>query len=354
MMIERKWLFWVASLIALFWALHLVESILLPFIAGLILAYFLDPIVDKLETWRIPRMIGTILVIGLFIFSFIAVLILIVPLIIGQISGFGAKLPTYVQQLQNLITDQNKEWLQNLIGEKLPDVSKNVGEIVSKAVAWLTTFLQGLVTGGAAILSLFSLLVVTPVVAFYLLYDWDKIISAVDSWIPTRNRDDVRGIARDIDRALSGFIRGQAMVCLSLGLFYGIALTFAKLPYGFAIGLITGLLSFIPYVGSMTGLLLSLGVAIVSFYPNWASISLIAAIFAIGQFLEGNILSPKFVGESVGLHPVWLMFALLAFGSLFGFTGLLLAVPMAAIVGVLSRYALSKYLESSLFKGDVS
>jgi predicted PurR-regulated permease PerM len=338
MIVERKWLFWAAGLFILFWMLHLVAGILLPFIAGLILAYFLDPVVDKLQSWRIPRMVGTILVIGLFIFSFVTILILIVPLIIGQISDFAAKLPTYVQQLQNLVTDQNKEWLQKIIGEKLPDVSKNVGENVSKTVA---------------ILSVFSLLVITPVVAFYLLYDWDRMVTSIDSWIPTHNREEVRGIARDIDKALSGFLRGQALVCITLGLFYGIALSFVKLPYGFAIGLITGLLSFIPYVGSMTGLMLSLGVAIVSFYPNWISIGIVAAIFAVGQFLEGNILSPKLVGESVGLHPVWLIFALLAFGSLFGFTGLLLAVPMAAIVGVLARFMLVKYLKSSIFKGDV-
>jgi predicted PurR-regulated permease PerM len=353
-MTEKKALIWIAGFALLCGALYLVQSVLLPFAAGLILAYFLDPLVDKLETWKVPRMVGTILVIGLFTLAFVSVLVLLVPVIIEQISAFAVKLPSYVQRLQSLITEENKAWLHTLAGENMPDVSKNVGEIVSKAVAWLSSFLQGLVTGGAAILSLFSLLVVTPVVAFYLLYDWDRMIKAVDSWIPERNRDDVRKIASDIDRALSGFIRGQALVCVTLGLFYGVALTLVKLPYGFAIGLITGLISFIPYVGSMTGLVLSLGVAIVSFYPNWTSIGLVAAIFAIGQFLEGNILSPKFVGESVGLHPVWLMFALLAFGSLFGFTGLLLAVPMAAIVGVLARFSLTKYLDSPLYKGEVT
>lgn len=347
--IQKKALFWCIGFGVLVSLLYLLSSIMLPFAAGLVLAYFLDPLVDRLETWKIPRMAGTILVIGIFIFSFILSLMVLMPLMYENLQSFMSKLPSYAQKLQALLTEKNKQWLSTIMGGQVPDVSKNVGEIVSKGVAWLTTFLQGLLAGGAAIVNIISLLVVTPVVTFYFLYDWDRIITKIDSLVPPRAQEEVRAIGRDVDKALSGFIRGQALVCLTLGLFYGISLNLAGLNYGFTIGMITGFISFIPYVGAMVGLLLSLGVAIVQFYPSYTQIAIVAGIFAVGQFLEGNVLSPKFVGESVGLHPVWLMFALFAFGALFGFVGLLIAVPLAAIVGVMVRFGLQKYLQSPLY-----
>ena len=173
----------------------------------------------------------------------------------------------------------------------------------------------------------------TPVVAFYMLVDWDRMVRTVDSWMPVRQRETIRAIAHDIDRAIAGFVRGQALVCLILGTFYAVGLSVIGLNFGALIGMTAGLLSFIPYVGSLTGLILSMGVAIVQFWPDWTMILATLGIFVFGQFVEGNILSPKLVGESVGLHPVWLMFALLAFGALFGFVGLLLAVPLAAAIG---------------------
>jgi predicted PurR-regulated permease PerM len=173
----------------------------------------------------------------------------------------------------------------------------------------------------------------------------------VDTWLPVPQRETVRAIARDIDKAIAGFVRGQATVCLILGTFYAVGLTMIGLNFGALIGMTAGFLSFIPYVGSLTGLILSVGVAIVQFWPDWHWILATLAIFVLGQFVEGNILSPKLVGASVGLHPVWLMFALLAFGSLFGFVGLLLAVPLAAAVGVIARHALRQYMASPLYHG---
>jgi predicted PurR-regulated permease PerM len=207
-------------------------------------------------------------------------------------------------------------------------------------------------SGGSALVSVFSLIVVTPVVAFYLIYDWHKMIRVADSWIPIHQRGTVHGLAREVDGAIAGFVRGQSAVCLILGTFYAIALTLSGLNFGLLIGLISGLITFIPYVGSMTGLILSLGVAVAQFWPDYTWIAMILGIFLLGQFLEGNVLSPKLVGESVGLHPVWLIFALLAFGYLFGFVGLLVAVPLAATIGVLARFALRRYLESSFYKGE--
>jgi predicted PurR-regulated permease PerM len=212
--------------------------------------------------------------------------------------------------------------------DALADVQRSVGDLVGQGAAWIGAFVGRLWAGGQAILSVFALLVVTPVVAFYLLVDWDRMVEKVDEWLPLRQRDTIREIARDIDGAIAGFIRGQAAVCLILGTFYAVGLSLIGLNFGVLIGMTAGILSFIPYVGSLTGLLLSVGVAIVQFWPDFTWIAATLGVFVFGQFVEGNILSPKLVGASVGLHPVWLMFALLAFGSLFGFVGLLLAVPL--------------------------
>jgi predicted PurR-regulated permease PerM len=202
-----------------------------------------------------------------------------------------------------------------------------------------------------AFVNLMSLLVVTPIVAFYLLADWDHIVARIDSLLPRDHADEVRDIARGIDAAMAGFIRGQGTVCLLLGVLYAVALSFAGLRFGLAIGLGAGLLSFIPFVGAILGGVLAIGVALVQFWPDVSSILIILAIFAAGQFIEGNFLSPKLVGGSIGLHPVWLMFALFAFGYVFGFAGLLLAVPLAAAAGVLVRHFIGRYQRSKLYKG---
>ena len=195
---------------------------------------------------------------------------------------------------------------------------------------------------------------VTPVVAFYILVDWDRMIAALDGWVPPRHRTTVRQIASQIDTAITGFVRGQTLVCLILGSFYAVCLWLVGLNFGVLIGLIAGFLTFIPYVGTLTGFMISVGVALVQFWPgsDWLHLGLTVGVFLVGQFMEGNVISPKLVGDSTGLHPVWLMFALLAFGALFGFVGLLLAVPVAASIGVLVRFALGRYLESRLYHAD--
>ncbi len=206
-------------------------------------------------------------------------------------------------------------------------------------------------TGGAALLNFFSLLVVTPVVAFYILVDWNKMVDTLDSWLPLDHRDSLRKIAGEINQALAGFLRGQSLVCLFLGLWYGVGLTLIGLDFGFLIGVLAGILSFVPYVGSLTALVLSLGVGLVQGWPSLKLFLMAFGVVAVGQFLEGYVISPKLVGESIGLHPVWLMFALFAFGGLFGFTGLIIAVPSAAALGVLFRHFLGVYFASPLYRG---
>ena len=206
-------------------------------------------------------------------------------------------------------------------------------------------------SSGKSIIDIAGLFVVTPVVAFYMLLDWDRMISRVDGWVPRDNVGTVREIAGEVNHVIAGFVRGQGTTCLLLGIIYATGLTIVGLNFGLLIGLFAGLISFIPYLGSFVGLILALGVAAVQFWPNWIMIAVVAVVFFIGQFIEGNILQPKLVGSSVGLHPVWLMFALFAFGALFGFVGLIIAVPAAAVVGVLVRFGLSRYLESPLYRG---
>jgi predicted PurR-regulated permease PerM len=239
----------------------------------------------------------------------------------------------------------------SFLGDEAAFIQENVGTLVKQGASWIGTVLSGVWASGQALLSILSLLVITPVVAFYLLLDWDRMVAKVDNLLPRDHRDAIHGILVDIDTAVAGFVRGQGTLCLVLGLFYGISLTLAGLNFGLLIGLFAGFISFIPYVGSITGLILSVGVALVQFWPDWIPVAIVAGIFFAGQFLEGNILQPKLVGERVGLHPVWVMFALFAFGALFGFTGLLVAVPAAAAIGVVVRFALARYKDSELYNG---
>jgi predicted PurR-regulated permease PerM len=352
MTIQRQIGFWVIALAAATLFLFVLRDILLPFVAGFALAYLLDPLADRLEKIGIGRLGATLIILILFVLIFIVALVLLIPLVAHQLAAFIERLPAYVARLQELAVQEGGSLVEQLGGpEALPDLQRSVGNLVGQGAAWFGGFLQSLWSGGQALLSVFALLVVTPVVAFYLLVDWDQMVETVDSWLPVRHRDTIRMIASDIDLAIAGFVRGQAAVCLLLGTFYAIGLSLIGLNFGTLIGMAAGLLSFIPYVGSLTGLLLSVGVAIVQFWPDWTWIVATLAVFVFGQFVEGNILSPKLVGASVGLHPVWLMFALLAFGTLFGFVGLLLAVPLAAAMGVIVRYALKSYMASPLYHG---
>ena len=351
MTLQRQLLFWLGALAAVILVVWVLRDMLLPFVAGTALAYLLNPAADRLERLGLHRMVATLVVIGVFVLFFVLSGMILFPILGSQLFSFVQRLPDYVTRLQQLITDENKEWLQSLVGGKLPDIQKSIGDLMGEAATWLLAFLKSLWSGGRAIISLFSLIIITPVVAFYVLYDWHAVVDKVDSWLPRGYRDTIRMLAGQIDRAVAGFLRGQALVCMILGLYYVIGLTIAGLNFGLLIGSISGVLTFIPYVGSLTGFVIGMIVAVVQFWPNWFSIIVVLTIFVIGQFLEGYVLSPKLVGESVGLHPVWLMFSLFAFGYLFGFVGLLIAIPLAAAVGVLLRFALAQYLASPLYTG---
>jgi predicted PurR-regulated permease PerM len=351
MSVARQVWFWVITAAVIAGLLWLFSGILLPFVAGMAVAYLLDPLANRLERLGVNRAVAALLIIGIFVIAVLVLAILIVPILAGQLAAFIDKVPDYVTQLQRLVTDPNRPWLRKIVGEGFADATQSTSDLVRQSMGWLLTFLRSLWSGGRALLSFFSLAVVTPVVAFYVICDWRRLVATLDNWIPRPQLDVVRGLAREIDAAIAGYVRGQSGVCLILGSYYAVALTIAGLNFGLLIGLVAGLVSFIPYVGSLTGLLLGVGVALVQFPPHYGWIVVVAAIFLVGQFIEGYVLAPKLVGENVGLHPVWLMFALFAFGYLFGFVGLLVAVPLSAAVGVLMRFALRKYLASPLYTG---
>ncbi|MAW87704.1 MAG: AI-2E family transporter [Phyllobacteriaceae bacterium] len=349
--LRRQAVFWLIFFVAFLGFLYIFRSILLPFVAGMALAYFLDPVADRLERAGLSRLASTIVILIGFVVAFLLALMIVVPVLATQLAGFIERLPALVSGLQDLVGSFDPEWIKRVVGTDPQGIRDGVNTLLTQGAGFLSTLAQSIWSSGKALVDIAGLFVVTPVVAFYMLLDWDHMVARVDGWIPRDHLAAVREIARDVNTAVAGFIRGQGTVCLALGIFYAIGLTAVGLNFGLLIGLVAGLISFIPYIGSLVGLAVSIGVALVQFWPDWIWIAAVAAVFFSGQFLEGNILQPKLVGDRVGLHPVWLMFALFAFGMLFGFVGLLIAVPAAAAVGVLARFGLKSYLASPVYRG---
>ncbi len=347
---ERNVVFWLVALVVFVGLLWILSPILLPFVLGISIAYALEPLNRRLTKRGMSRALASFIILASFVLAFAVLLLLITPPLLRQLSGFIDRAPAYAQRLQSLVSDPNYPWLKHFVGDNLTGGS--AGDLMNQAMGYLSGFVASLWSKGQAMLSIFSLLIITPVVAFYLGCDWDRMMSSIDQFVPLQQRDTVRKIAGQIDATISAYVHGQSSVCLILGSYYAVGLTVAGLSFGFLIGVVGGLISFIPYVGSLTVLVVSLCVAVAQFFPDWGHILIVAGIIMFGQFLEGNVLAPKLVGHSVGLHPVWLMFALFAFGYLFGFVGLLLAVPLAAAAGVLMRFALQRYRESPLYTGN--
>jgi predicted PurR-regulated permease PerM len=348
--VERQLRFWLVGFVLFLVALYFLRAILLPFVAGMAVAYFLDPVCDRLERWGVSRAWATSIVTVLFILFVAIALLLIVPPLERQLFDLAQRLPQYlkdaVERLQPII-DQ--------IRSRLPSNSTllgNVGEHVGAVAGWVIGALGNVVSGGLAFFNLVSLIFITPIVAFYLLRDWDRIVARLDSWLPRDHAPVIREQLREVDRTLAGFARGQATVCLCLAAYYGGGFSLVGLDFGLTLGLVAGLLSFIPFVGSALAFVGSVGLALLQ-YDAWLPIGLVVGICALGQVLEGYLLTPKLVGDRVGLHPVWVIFALLAGGALFGFVGLLLAVPVAAVLGVLARFGLVRYLASHYYRGTM-
>ena len=349
MTFTRPVAFWSAALAVLIVLVWLLHDILLPFVAGMVLGYLLDPLANQLERLGIGRLTASMLIIGVSGFLVVFLLILMAPILLGQLAAFVEALPGYVARLHGFVTDPNRPWLTKIVGASLGE--DDLSDLTKQATAGALLFLRSLMAGSHALVSVFWLLVITPVVAFYMIYDWQRIIATVDGWLPRDYAGTIRMLATEIDAAIAGFIRGQTGICLIIASLYAVGLTMLGLNYGLLIGAVAGFLSFIPYVGSLTGFLLAVGVALAQFWPDVVSILSVIGVCIVCQFLEDYVLAPALVGSIIGLHPLWLMFSLFAFGYLFGFVGLLLAVPLAAAVAVLVRFALKKYLASSFYSG---
>lgn len=339
---------WAGVVLAFGLLVSLLSNMLLPFILGMLIAYLLDPAADKLEEWGCSRSVATSILTLLFFALLLVVLLLLVPLLIRQLGGLMQDLPSYVEALRHMLLTQFSRLPLPIDLTNGFDIKSLVKEFLSggQEVA------GSLIRSGVAVLNALSLLVVTPVVAFYLLRDWDRIVEKIDQLLPRNNAETIREQARKVDETLAGFLRGQLNVMLVLGSFYAVALYAAGLKYGIVIGLIAGFLIIIPYLGTIISGVLATGIAYMQFQPDWVAVAVVLGIFIIGQVLEGYVLTPRLVGDKVGLHPVWIIFGMLAGASLFGFLGILLAVPVSAIIGVLVRFALERYQHSALYQGD--
>lgn len=340
----------IVSLLVVLWlALQLFASILAPFVAAAVLAYALDPAATRLTRLGIPRGAAALIMIMTVIAAVLLAALLLYPLVISQIGLLINRIPQYATLLQRwareMLIDLQDNFGPDVVNDRLRDlVSSQAGSMLS----FLLSTVTGLIGGGFAIFNLLSLAVVTPVVGFYLLRDWHSSVRLVDSWLPNRYRGVLRAQAREVDRILSAWVRGQALCCLFLALYYAAGLTIAGLDLGLIVGLMAGLLSFIPYVGSITGAVTSIGLALAQF-PQWRGVLVVASVLILGQILEGYVIYPRFLGDRVELPAVWVIFALFAGGAAFGFLGVMLAVPVAATIGVLARFWLRRYLASPLY-----
>ena len=353
MSFNRPIVFWIAMLAALVAVVVLLREVLLPFVTGIVLAYLLDPVASRIERLGVNRLLATLLILVFVVIGVIGLVSLTVPVVVREVAYFVENLPLYLSRLHALATDPKHPWLSKIVGEGLGEAERSLGEFTTFASTWFGAFLRSAWSGGRDLISVLSLGVVAPIVACYLLYDWERMIAAIDNWVPPTQRETVRALAREVDATIGGFVRGQSMLCLVLALYYAGTLWSLGLKHGALIGFAAGLMSFIPYLGSLSGLLIATCVAIAQFWPDWTTIVLVPVIFFVGQAIADYVLAPYLVGRRVHLNPVWVMFALFAFGYLFGFVGLLIAVPVAAAIGVLMRFALRQYYASPLYARPV-
>ncbi len=339
----------VGLLVVAWLALQLFASILLPFVAAAGIAYFLDPPTSRLQRVGVPRWVAALLLLAAVLLFALLFILLLYPLILAQVGMLIARLPTYVN-LARTAADELLAHMQQQLGPEFVDerLRALVASQTGAVLAFLVTAVTRLIGGGFALFNVLTLLVVTPVVAFYLLRDWPEVVRHVDSWLPRRYAGVLRAQAHEVDRILSAWLRGQAMCCLALIIYYAVALSAVGLDLGLIVGMASGLLSFIPYVGSITGLFVAVGLAVAQF-PTWTGVVLVVGVFILGNILEGYVIYPRFLGDRVELHAVWVIFALFAGWAAFGFLGVLLAVPAAATIGVLCRFWLRRYLQSQLY-----
>lgn len=344
--VTQQMKFWSLLLLVAMALLWFLGGVILPFVLGAAIAYFLDPVADRLQTWGCSRVAATAIITITAIVFFLWMVLLILPALIEQTLALIEIAPELFTQIQTFLIARFPSLM-----DSDSQISQSLAQIGTAIKSHGGELLSGALTSAISLLNVVFLLFIVPVVAFYLLLDWDHMVERIDSLLPRDHAPTVRKLAFDIDKMLASFVRGQGTVCLILGAYYAFALAMAGLNFGLVVGIIAGALTFIPYIGALVGGVLAIGLALFQFWGDWWSIGIIAAIFFAGQMMEGNVLTPKLVGSSVGLHPVWLLFSLAAFGSLFGFVGMLVAVPVTASIGVLVRFVLDQYKVGRLYRG---
>lgn len=351
MHIERQVLFWLAALLLFVLGMLLLKDVLLPFLVGMVIAYALNPLAERLVGHGLSRTWASAVVVAALLVVLGAALVLLLPLLASQVQQLATNAPGELERMRELF----EAFARDRFGARFPDIKQGIDRAVGEASANWTTIAAGIAKSvwaqGLALVNFMSLLLITPLVVFYLLVDWHPMLEKLNGWLPRDHQTTIRRLSTEINDAVAAFIRGQGLVCLVLGLFYALGLTLVGLKYGLLVGIGTGIASFVPIVGWALGLIVALVLAALQFGPQPGALAQVALVFAAGQALDAALLSPKLVGEKVGLHPVWLMVALFVFSYLFGFTGVLVAVPVAAAVGVLVRFAVEVYLSSSIYRG---
>ena len=338
--------YWGMAAIVFAVVLWFLGDVLLPFVLGGAIAYFLDPVADRLERMGFSRVMATAIITVVGLLAFVLLLLWVIPSLVNQALDLFDVAPTLFANLRDFLIERFPDIMDT--ESPLRQSLVSIGETIKARGGEL---LNTVLSSAAGIINIVMLFVIVPVVAVYLLLDWDNMVARIDQLLPRDHAPTIRKLAKDIDRTLASFIRGMGTVCIILGTYYAVALMLIGLQFGLVVGFVAGLVTFIPYLGALIGGALAIGLALFQFWGDWLSIGLVAGVFVLGQVIEGNVLTPKLVGSSVGLHPVWLILALSIFGTLFGFVGMLVAVPVAASIGVITRFAANQYLQSRLYRG---
>lgn len=352
MRVERQVLFWLVAGVLLILLIGLLKAVLLPFVVGIAVAYFVSPLVDRLTALGLPRVLASALIIAVVVAIGIAVLVFVVPLILDQAQQLAAALPGEVDRLKGML----EAWARAHLGSRFPQFEAGLASATNalsdnwaNIASWAATSLW---SGSVALFNFIALMLVTPLVIFYILVDWHPMLEKIDGWLPRDHAPAIRRLASDVNDAVAAFVRGQGTVCFVLAVFYATGLSMIGLNYGLLVGLATGLICFVPFVGWALGLITAATLAIVQFWPDPTPLFMVGGLYLGGQALDAGFLSPKIVGSKIGLHPVWLIFALFVFSYLFGIVGVLVAVPVAAAIGVIVRFALNVYLDSPVYRGN--
>lgn len=351
MKLSTQYFFWLVAPLILLVLISVFRDVLLPFVLGGAIAYLLNPLVEYLTRKGMGRPAAAIFILGLFFLVVGGILMLISPLLFHEAAGFIKSFPLYLEKLKTFV-EVRIAWIEERMGDDITaQIQTVLQDNAGKALQVGKGVLGGITSGGGAVMDFFTTLFITPIAAYFFIKEWPRVTDWVENLIPRQHLATVHDLLGQIDRKIAGFVRGQISVCSALGAFYAVALSIAGLQYGFVIGVATGVLSVIPFVGSTIGLLTSVTVAYFGSDGNLIFTGIVAAIFFFGQFVEGNFLTPKLMGDSVGLHPLWIIFALMAGGSLMGILGMFLAVPVTASIGVLAAFAISEYKKSQYFLG---